>query len=639
MIAGRNKENDTIVEPMNPENTNEKDVLLEAINGIEQGKDVIMEAMNFGIDNAKKVIDDAIRSGKEVRQYVRIHVIGKDSVGKTSLVRRLLGQGFELETKSTDGIDITRNCQIRAENGQWTASAVASERTKMGERILQVVNMKHKQKTTVSDQPLPLKNPVIKTQVKPKSQKQNTAEDHLLHTEKKENETLPAHENEPLLSQVKYDPEILNSNAVSNIKSNELETNNTKQHSLDVSIFKKAGQIDTREKTKAIEKPIETYLKFPNEMPDSPSLPHEDANPIIMEKTDQIVDELIEMLKDPINKKEIKTSDGLIECGIWDFAGQKDYYATHQTFFTPYAIYLLVVDINEDITTFTYDDQSDFNSSGEYIDFWFDSIHCFCEKTSADKLCPPVIMVCTGIDKLEDEQVNFRMSKFKSDFRDKFRGQKKVNHKEIEILQKYISQIAEEMKYFAELLPTRWIKLENELDILKEMKETVLSWKNIMKLADTNLIRETELLRFLNYQHKIGNIIFFEDKRDFIILRPNWLVECFRCLICDDAKKHHDSSLGTDMSNLEHEGKLSLRLLDDLFKKEPDLQFGKFKTHILDVMMKFDIILKIDNSFYMPCMIKKSATMNEIKHDLRAQKCFLHTLVNPGIRISTHCIL
>lgn len=60
----------------------------------------------------------AIELTSEVREYVRIQVIGKDRVGKTSLVSRLLGYGSH-DGKSTDGIEINRKCQIRKEDGEW----------------------------------------------------------------------------------------------------------------------------------------------------------------------------------------------------------------------------------------------------------------------------------------------------------------------------------------------------------------------------------------------------------------------------------------------------------------------------------------------------------------------------------------
>ncbi|XP_052063917.1 probable serine/threonine-protein kinase roco4 [Mytilus californianus] len=101
---------------------------------------------------------------------------------------------------------------------------------------------------------------------------------------------------------------------------------------------------------------------------------------------------LVEVKKD----QDRMTSESLVECGFWDFAGQKDYYATHQTFLNPHAIYLLVTNISEDIAA-TEDDKN-FDSIEEYIDFWFDSIHCLRTSSTGHGLYPPVIVVCTHID-------------------------------------------------------------------------------------------------------------------------------------------------------------------------------------------------------------------------------------------------
>lgn len=69
-------------------------------------------------EKEKIIYKEAIQSGKEVRKYVRIQVIGKDGVGKTSLVRRLLNQDIE-DVKSTDGIEINRICHIKESDGTW----------------------------------------------------------------------------------------------------------------------------------------------------------------------------------------------------------------------------------------------------------------------------------------------------------------------------------------------------------------------------------------------------------------------------------------------------------------------------------------------------------------------------------------
>lgn len=61
---------------------------------------------------------EKIKSGIEARQYIRIQVIGKEGVGKSSLVRRLLGKRID-GIKSTDGIDICKNIQISKVDGTW----------------------------------------------------------------------------------------------------------------------------------------------------------------------------------------------------------------------------------------------------------------------------------------------------------------------------------------------------------------------------------------------------------------------------------------------------------------------------------------------------------------------------------------
>lgn len=173
------------------------------------------------------------------------------------------------------------------------------------------------------------------------------------------------------------------------------------------------------------------------------------------------------------------------------------------------------------------------------------------------------------------------------------------------------------MFFFAEKLPMKWIELENALAVLKKMKKKenmgyCERWENIEKLAQKIFLKEDELILFLNYQHKIGNVIFFEDQRDYIVLEPSWLVDCFRCLVCDNSKK--DCSV-TELYKLTNTGELSDLLIDDLFKKVPTLGFEQYKKHILDVMEKFDIIVKpksID-SYYMPCMIETSSTLKDIQ--------------------------
>ncbi|CAG2241724.1 unnamed protein product [Mytilus edulis] len=99
-------------------------------------------------------------------------------------------------------------------------------------------------------------------------------------------------------------------------------------------------------------------------------------------------------------------------CGLWDFAGQKEFYATHQAFLTNSALYLVVADMKDDISKQDASQYSaDFKNVGEYVDFWFDTIHCHRsveppeDEPFNEFIDPPVILVLTGKDKCGKETI------------------------------------------------------------------------------------------------------------------------------------------------------------------------------------------------------------------------------------------
>lgn len=109
----------------------------------------------------------------------------------------------------------------------------------------------------------------------------------------------------------------------------------------------------------------EKQMKQSDQNPGPSILSFQNQNPINSDEavklTNEKMDKILLRVK---NKKEKMTLNGLVESGIWDFAGQKDYYATHQTFFTPHAIYLLVADIENEITGNEGDGNVNFDTIG-----------------------------------------------------------------------------------------------------------------------------------------------------------------------------------------------------------------------------------------------------------------------------------
>ena len=59
--------------------------------------------------------------------------------------------------------------------------------------------------------------------------------------------------------------------------------------------------------------------------------------------------ELCDTLYDVMNVELPK--ECFADCTVWDFAGQKEFYATHQTFLTNSAIYLLTADLSKELSS------------------------------------------------------------------------------------------------------------------------------------------------------------------------------------------------------------------------------------------------------------------------------------------------
>lgn len=58
-------------------------------------------------------------SKTEKRYFLRIMIVGKEAVGKTCLLKRLLKESI-LEVKSTEGVEIiVRQCKINIQDGKW----------------------------------------------------------------------------------------------------------------------------------------------------------------------------------------------------------------------------------------------------------------------------------------------------------------------------------------------------------------------------------------------------------------------------------------------------------------------------------------------------------------------------------------
>ncbi|VDI29220.1 Hypothetical predicted protein [Mytilus galloprovincialis] len=530
-------------------------------------------------------------SETENRYFVRVMIVGKESAGKTCLMRRLLNEGIS-DVSSTDGVDIiVRRCKINIEDGKWT---IGNEIDDKNERINRALSSNEKTKIDATEGSNRKKYPA-------KS---------IPFGEKESNASVITSNDFPIY----IAPEGSAEEKATQILQEDETNNRTISHFDEISSDKIHRTTETKEN---LDKNEPSLLLMPENL-----------------------------MSEVFSKSTVKTQRNLYAlCELWDFAGQKEFYATHQAFLTSSAVYLVVADMENDIIKQDKSQFSaDFQHIGDYIDFWFDSIHCHRtvdERASHGHFDPPILLVFTGKDKYNKTKTSVNNWRKRTYFGPSHYECAMLNifgtpshpvtvevdtDKEFENFRFAIFDTARKKNNWGKAVPLKWFLLEHLIQINKKNGKNFISFTDMFQLAkhpDIKILEEEDLLLFLRFQHNVGNIIFFESIPDLIILNPQWLADAFRCLVSDrvDTSSLHHL---TDWTLFKRQGKISESLITELFHSKDGSQFSGQKYNLHKVMEKFDILVKIENSNYyiMPSEMP-SSTLNVVceKFGILTKKC------------------
>ncbi|XP_052067016.1 uncharacterized protein LOC127706426 isoform X2 [Mytilus californianus] len=546
---------------------------------------------------AEKQYREVLQSGVENRYMIRLPVVGPFGVGKTCLTRKLLRKKIS-DVTSTNGIDImTQKCKVCLTDDTWIFS----------QDIRFDANQGRKSRL--------IKNLMIPP---PKGNKNSNTKSKLTH--------IPDH-----YVSVKED-KITNSN-------------------------------DQRDQITKISPEVEMTENEDRKK-------HEDTEKRDSDLQDNVVDPAevkeVDLFADLKGWSESEASlDDFAEVALLDFAGQYEFYATHQTFLNKHAIYLLVIDVSKNIKGLMTSEDVDenlpnlseipFEDIGEYINFWMDAIHCYGDDVQeiddTKEALPSIIVVGTCCDKLEIDKET-RKWEIQKQFDQILGDHPKRKHikdfimlsnttsseSDFDVLRHRIVQLASKVETWGQQLPTRWIKYEQVLDQHRENHDRVMAYEDMKSLGKSvglDIKDKNEMNLFLKYQHDIGNLIYFEDIPDLVILQPQWLVDVLKCLV--SARKfqiRRNIVYNSDWKELETTGRLTEDLITQAFTGEGEgTDFIKYRRHILQIMEKFDIIVKPDipeeesvsspegngeikkskiptEHYYVPCLIKSKPISN-----------------------------
>ncbi|KAK3598550.1 hypothetical protein CHS0354_010727 [Potamilus streckersoni] len=528
-------------------------------------------------DRSIRLFKEALKDG-EVRVYnIRVMVVGHMGVGKTTLIKRILGEEVNItDRRSTEGIIVhVHCCRVSRETLKWTLNKGDYEQNLRLKRLADVMNNK--------------------------LQKPNWTD--------KVEELVAAN----LHGELTYD---------------------INKRPLWQDVGQNIPSCSTKENLPSIQNKDQTKVKEPDS--------------VINDVGDDPAVELLKLLRDKANKLKEET-DEHVPVTIADFAGQYSFYTTHQTFLTERAIYLLVSDVSQQVTDPVIDEYY-FDIEGiklckvyELVEVWLNSIHSCASSPEADT--PPVILVGTHVDKIQQESREEMCEKYFRHIRCEYLGIKPtivhladedfaldntVIDPKVDDLKKKIVQLASNQPYWGEKIPARWLPLEERLMSLKHAGVKVIAYSLLEKMNEEIAVKiksREELDLFLRFQHDIGNILYFgtEELKEHIMLDPQWLIHALRTLVTAEdfiLKKIKKLTVVQMWREFKNTGKLTQELIDAIWTKENNSDFHDNKDLLLLIMEKLNIIarkkeiikigqeVKVKKCFIAPCMLSEKTPIH-----------------------------
>ncbi|CAG2245944.1 unnamed protein product [Mytilus edulis] len=234
---------------------------------------------------------------------------------------------------------------------------------------------------------------------------------------------------------------------------------------------------------------------------------------------------------------------------FWDFGGQYVYYTTHQTFMTYRALFLVVFDgskrLNEEVPdVLCFPGQHMTPTPAVFLLHWVNSILTYCKVVYAG--IPRILFVATHKDKIPVEDVETRRALLYSEVEELFKDHEGRNHlvldkkifvnatdkddQEIESLKKAITELTFDHPCWGEKMPNACVPLELEIAEMVAAGKQILSLVELEELnsiSKVSVLDSEQLHDFLHFQHSLGKLIYFDtiQLQDYVIINPLLMVE------------------------------------------------------------------------------------------------------------------
>mmetsp|Transcript_17500 Transcript_17500/g.22287 ORF Transcript_17500/g.22287 Transcript_17500/m.22287 type:complete len:825 (-) Transcript_17500:108-2582(-) len=266
-------------------------------------------------------------------------------------------------------------------------------------------------------------------------------------------------------------------------------------------------------------------------------------------------------------------NDDYIDFTIWDYGGQKVFYALHHLFLTEYGVYLLAFDMREILV--------DQKNSLEYLRFWLNSVRLHAPLA-------PVLLVGTFGDQVIGEEmlkVNEHINKLTSRFTqivpndstgtalmffpiDNTGGS---GSGDVELIRNSINDVTKNQEFVHRETPIRWLRT---LDKLNE--DATRSWYTLTEVRNMSkkcgISSVSEVSKMLSLFHKLGVIVHLTNTaalENTITTNPQWLIDSLSKVI-RSANLHGFNMEDLDVAGLRNEAE---DLLNDALASRDLLEY------------------------------------------------------------------
>ncbi|KAL4226999.1 Leucine-rich repeat serine/threonine-protein kinase 2 [Mactra antiquata] len=282
----------------------------------------------------------------------------------------------------------------------------------------------------------------------------------------------------------------------------------------------------------------------------------------------------------------------------WDFAGQEEFYSTHDCYLANRAVYLVVFDLRKG------------TSECEILKTWLLSI-----RTRAPGC--PVIIVGTHLDKLSDHRKEvmlvtemireFNIRPGYPNITSVYLVNALNDNEDMESLRNDIKRTVDSfsirgMRVIGEKIPSSYVELSEVLTSKAksvDCKYPVIQHRELLDLVQKNkiLLEEDEIPQAVQFLHEVGVLLHYDDAslklRDYYFIDPGWLCRMMAQII----------TVPQINPFINKEGILRTKDIKILFRGEASFP-EKLIPQYIKLLEKFEIALPhSDTELMIPCRL------------------------------------